>query len=65
MVHLFSITILRKDDSSFVTLASVEDLSTVNFFQRSAIDEFMISFSKTIAEKTQEGQRQAVKENST
>ena len=64
MVRLFAIAILRNDVQSAVALASAQDLSTFGFFQRSAVGEFMTFFSKTIAERTQAGQRQDVEENS-
>jgi synaptobrevin homolog YKT6 len=65
MVRLFSIAILRNDVSPVVVLASAQDLSTFGFFKRPAVGKFMTSFSETIAERTQAGQRQSVEENST
>jgi hypothetical protein len=65
MVRVFSIAILRNDVTPAVALASSQDLSSFGFFQRSAVGEFMTFFSKTVAERTQAGQRQDVEENST
>lgn len=63
-MRLYSIAILRNDVQPAVQLASAQDLSTFGFFQRSSVGEFMTFFSKTIAERTQAGQRQDVEENS-
>ena len=65
MVRLFTIVILRNDVTPAALLASAQDLSTFGFFQRSSVGEFMTFFAKTIAERTQAGQRQDVEENST
>jgi hypothetical protein len=63
-MRLYSIAILRNDVQPAVQLASAQDLSTFGFFQRSSVGEFMTFFSKTVAERTQAGQRQDVEENS-
>ena len=63
-MRLFSIAILRNDVQPAVQLSSAQDLSTFGFFQRSSVGEFMNFFSKTVAERTQAGQRQDVEENS-
>jgi len=65
MVRLFTIVILRNDVTPAALLASAQDLSTFGFFQRSSVGEFMTFFAKTVAERTQAGQRQDVEENST
>jgi synaptobrevin homolog YKT6 len=64
-MRLFSLAVLRNDVQPALMLASAQDLSTFGFFQRSAVGEFMNFFSKTVAERTQAGQRQDVEENST
>jgi synaptobrevin homolog YKT6 len=64
-MRLFSLAVLRNDVQPAVLLASAQDLSTFGFFQRSTVGEFMNFFSKTVAERTQAGQRQDVEENST
>ncbi|CAK5274234.1 unnamed protein product [Mycena citricolor] len=64
MVHIFSISILKAPSSGAGTLlASASDLSSFSFFQRGSIAEFMPFFSKTVAERTPQGQRQSVQEN--
>ncbi|EPS97160.1 hypothetical protein FOMPIDRAFT_1025152 [Fomitopsis schrenkii] len=45
------------------TLSSATDLSSFSFYQRPSVGEFMQFFSKTIAERTPQGQRQSVQEN--
>jgi len=43
-------------------LCSEFDLSSFGFFQRGSVQEFMVFFSKTLAERTPAGTRQSVKE---
>lgn len=64
-MRLFSLAVIRNDVQPALILASAQDLSTFGFFQRSSVGEFMNFFSKTVAERTQAGQRQDVEENST
>ncbi|KAG8970032.1 palmitoyltransferase [Tulasnella sp. 419] len=45
------------------TLSSASDLSSFSFYQRGSVAEFMTFFSKTVAERTQPGQRQSIQEN--
>jgi len=45
-------------------LASYADLSSYSFYQRGSVQEFMNFFSKTVVERTNTGQRQAVEEQS-
>ena len=45
------------------TLSTATDLSSFSFYQRPSVGEFMQFFSKTIAERTPQGQRQSVQEN--
>jgi len=49
-------------DSTILTSAS--DLSSYSFFQKGSVQEFMTFFSKTVADRTAQGQRQSVQENS-
>ena len=63
MVHLFALAIVRSDVSPAVSLASAQDLSTFDFFQRSTVGEFMTFFTKTVAERIQAGLPQDVEEN--
>ncbi|EPQ51550.1 snare protein YKT6 [Gloeophyllum trabeum ATCC 11539] len=44
-------------------LAHASDLSSFSFYQRGSVGEFMTFFSKTVAERTPQGQRQSVQEN--
>jgi len=46
-----------------VVLAVANDLSSFSFYQRSTATEFLPFFSKTVAERTPQGQRQSVQEN--
>ncbi|CAG8526362.1 31388_t:CDS:2, partial [Racocetra persica] len=46
-----------------VNLAGEYDLSGFGFFQRGSVQEFMKFFSKTVAERTNPGQRLSVEEN--
>ncbi|KAF8528458.1 Longin-like domain-containing protein [Hysterangium stoloniferum] len=46
------------------SLSSANDLSSFSFYQRGSIAEFMTFFAKTVAERTPQGQRQSVQENS-
>ncbi|TFK47331.1 snare protein YKT6 [Heliocybe sulcata] len=45
------------------TLAQASDLSSFSFYQKGSVGEFMSFFSKTVAERTPQGQRQSVQEN--
>jgi len=45
------------------TLQSASDLSSFSFYQRGAVGEFMNFFSRTVAERIPQGQRQSVQEN--
>ncbi|KAI6130941.1 snare protein YKT6 [Pisolithus croceorrhizus] len=47
-----------------VILSSASDLSSFSFYQRGSVGEFLTFFSKTVAERTAQGQRQSVQENS-
>ena len=44
-------------------LASAQDLSSFSFYTRSTVGEYMSFFSRTIAERTPQGQRQTAQEN--
>lgn len=63
-MKIFSISvILAPKSGASTTLASHQDLSSFSFYQRGSVAEFMSFFSKTVADRTQEGQRQSVQEN--
>lgn len=64
-MKIFSITILTAPPRNASTvLASASDLSSYSFYQKGSIQEFMTFFSKTVTDRTQQGQRQSVQENS-
>lgn len=64
-MKIYSISvILAPPGGNSSTLASATDLTSFSFYQRSSVGEFISFFSRTIAERTQSGQRQSVQENS-
>jgi uncharacterized protein YxeA len=64
MVKIFSISVLQSPPSGAATLLSnANDLSSFSFYQKGSVGEFMNFFSKTVAERTPQGQRQSVQEN--
>lgn len=64
-MKVFSLSVIQAPpNKSPTTLVSATDLSSFSFYQRGSVGEFMSFFSKTIAERTPQGQRQSVQENS-
>ncbi|KAJ8488450.1 hypothetical protein ONZ45_g13957 [Pleurotus djamor] len=64
MVKIFSLSVFQAKPSSPCTvLANATDLSSFSFYQRGSVGEFMGFLSKTVAERTPQGQRQSVQEN--
>lgn len=64
-MKIFSLSVVLAPPGQVCTpLASATDLSTFSFYQRGSVGEFMSFFSKTIVERTSQGQRQSVQENS-
>ncbi|KAJ6551509.1 snare protein YKT6 [Mycena capillaripes] len=64
MVKIFSISVLQTPPSGASTLlTTANDLSSFSFYQKGSVGEFMTFFSKTVAERTPQGQRQSVQEN--
>ncbi|KAF5339533.1 hypothetical protein D9611_011443 [Ephemerocybe angulata] len=62
-MKIFSIAILHAPPSGATTvLSTASDLTSFSFFQRGSVQEFMTFFARTVAERTQEGQRQSVQE---
>ncbi|KAI0045927.1 snare protein YKT6 [Auriscalpium vulgare] len=55
--------ILAPPSGPSATLSSASDLSSFSFYQRGSVGEFMTFFTKTVAERTPQGQRQSVQEN--
>ncbi|KAG5645955.1 palmitoyltransferase [Asterophora parasitica] len=63
-MKIFSISvILAPPSGTSVVLSNASDLSSFSFYQKGSVGEFMSFFSKTVAERTPQGQRQSVQEN--
>lgn len=63
-MKIFSISvILAPPSGTSVLLSNANDLSSFSFYQKGSVGEFMSFFSKTVAERTPQGQRQSVQEN--
>ncbi|KAG6873698.1 hypothetical protein C0995_012160 [Termitomyces sp. Mi166 len=63
-MKIFSISvILAPPSGASVVLSSASDLSSFSFYQKGSVGEFMTFFSRTVAERTPQGQRQSVQEN--
>ncbi|KAJ6453206.1 snare protein YKT6 [Mycena vitilis] len=64
MVKIFSISVLQAPISGPSTvLSTANDLSSFSFYQKGSVGEFMTFLSKTVAERTPQGQRQSIQEN--
>ncbi|ODQ66678.1 snare-like protein [Nadsonia fulvescens var. elongata DSM 6958] len=61
-MKVFYIGVIRNTDKDGLELASVRDLSSFSFFERSSVSQFMSFFALTVATRTQAGQRQSVEE---
>ena len=55
--------VLAAPNKSAIALSSASDLSSFSFYQRGSVGEFMSFFTKTVAERTPQGQRQSIQEN--
>ena len=65
IMKIYSISILLAPPSGAATvLANASDLSSFSFYQRGSAGEFMTFLSKTVTERTPQGQRQTVQEQS-
>ena len=63
-MKIFSLgVVLAPPQKTCTVLSSASDLSTFSFYQRGSVGEFLTFFSKTIVERTPQGQRQSVQEN--
>ena len=63
-MKIFSLAVvLAPPHQSSTILIQASDLSSFSFYQRGSVGEFLTFFSKTIAERTPQGQRQSVQEN--
>ena len=64
LMKIYSLSIiLAPPAKACTTLSTASDLSSFPFYQRGSVAEFVAFFSKTIAERTPQGQRQSVQEN--
>ncbi|EKM53147.1 uncharacterized protein PHACADRAFT_124606 [Phanerochaete carnosa HHB-10118-sp] len=63
-MKIFSLSVvLAPPHQASTLLSNATDLSTFSFYQKGSVSEFLTFFSKTIAERTPQGQRQSVQEN--
>ncbi|KAF8629716.1 hypothetical protein AX15_003314 [Amanita polypyramis BW_CC] len=63
-MKIYSLSVMHAPSSgSAVVLSNANDLSSFSFYQRSTAAEFMPFFSRTVAERTPQGQRQSIQEN--
>ncbi|KAH8096847.1 snare protein YKT6 [Cristinia sonorae] len=63
-MKIFSLAVVLAPPGKTCTiLSSASDLSTFSFYQRGSVAEFMAFFTKTLSERTPQGQRQSVQEN--
>lgn len=63
-MKVFSLSVVLTPPGKPCTiLSSASDLSSFSFYQRPSVGEFMSFFSRTISERTPQGQRQSVQEN--
>ena len=64
-MKIYSISVaLAPPSGASAVLSSANDLSSFSFYQRGSVGEFMNFFTKTVVERTAQGQRQSVKESS-
>ncbi|KAG6332658.1 hypothetical protein ID866_6434 [Astraeus odoratus] len=63
-MKLYGLSVAYAPSSSPATiLSSASDVSSFPFYQRGSISEFLTFFSRTVVERTGQGQRQTVQEN--
>ncbi|KAG6369923.1 snare protein YKT6 [Boletus reticuloceps] len=63
-MKIFSISIvLAPPGSPSTTLSTASDVSSFTFYQRGSVNEFLTFFTKTVVDRTAQGQRQSVQEN--
>ncbi|KAF2457722.1 Longin-like domain-containing protein [Lineolata rhizophorae] len=63
-MKILYIGVLKNETKPAVELCAARELSSYSRFTRTSVSEFMSLFSKTVAERTQRGQRQDVEEQS-
>ena len=62
-MKIYSLSIYtKKSNDEIVRLAAEYDFSNFGFFQRSTVQDIVMVISKTIAERTNPGQRQRIEE---
>ncbi|KAJ8594747.1 snare protein YKT6 [Rhizopogon salebrosus TDB-379] len=63
-MKIFSISVVLAPPSGpSSVLSSSSDVSSFSFYQKASVGEFLTFFSKTVVERTAQGQRQSVQEN--
>lgn len=63
-MKLYSVAVvLAPPRQSSTILSQASDLSSFSFYQRGSVGEFLTFFTKTLAERTPQTQRQSVQEN--
>jgi synaptobrevin family protein YKT6 len=63
-MKIFSLSvILAPPHGPSTPLASASDLSSFSFYQKGSVGEFMTFLTKTVTERTGQGQRQSVQQN--
>ncbi|KAH7919844.1 snare protein YKT6 [Leucogyrophana mollusca] len=63
-MKIYSLSVLLAPPSgSSAVLSTSSDLSSFSFYQRGSVAEFLTFFTKTVVERTPQGQRQSVEEN--
>ncbi|KAJ1991348.1 palmitoyltransferase [Dimargaris cristalligena] len=63
-MKILSIVIFNAAPKPPRSLAAASDLTSYGYFQRGSIQEFLTFFSRTVAERTAAGQRQAIEQDS-
>ncbi|KAG2068667.1 snare protein YKT6 [Suillus decipiens] len=63
-MKIFSLSVVLAPSSGPCSvLSSASDVSSFSFYQRGSVTEFLTFFTKTVVERTPQGQRQSVQEN--
>lgn len=63
-MKVYSLSVILAPPSGTSTvLSTASDLSSFSFYQKGSVGEFLSFFSKTVAERTPQTQRQSVQEN--
>jgi len=63
-MKIFSLSVVLAPPSGpSSVISSASDVSSFSFYQRGSVTEFLTFFTKTVVERTPQGQRQSVQEN--